>query len=352
MNVETSLSLSDMTFQVALKKELSQSLSERLRLALGPEEEHPRFLDNTEELTSVIGAYENALKDEASKSKLFLDICEANIVDCLFYRPYHEAPNLKLSRAYKRATIVCILQFLAWCRNQLERGRLEWRWLFDFDFDIFESHILGDNYKNGFCWRARTNNTFIQYADVLGLLTGEFSPQPLTRDMFALFGVRQLLEAKFRRIIGLKWIEPMPKIPHNIIPDILKKHEKEFKFRSATEFSFSDIMKVYDWTESSIHTMSSNYVWLVWKAVTFVAPLFSASQHGPVKYFHINGAVEMTEETFGRLREDFIVWVSSNVCNHGQERKIYWGDPETPIVNDKGELVRIQDSEKIVKGKD
>jgi len=325
-----------------------QSLSDRLRMAIGLDEDNPaQFLERTDEIDAVIDATCCALESEAKEHSMNLNVSDSVIVNCLFYRVYHEKQNAVLEKEYKRATIVCILQFLRWCKDELQHGRLERRWLYDFDFDVKVANVLGNKYSIGKSWRAKTNNTLFQYADICALLTGKFMPQPVTRDMLALFGVRQALETKFRRIIGLEGVDPMVKIPHGAIPKILIAHEKSIEYKSGNVLPLDSVMHVYDWTDFSIHTMSSNYVWLVWKAVYAVRHLFYAGKEDVCSYFHINGSVEISHITLERMREDFRRWISANTCRDKQVT-LYWGEPEIPIVNDAGQLIKIKETREII----
>ena len=326
----------------------NQSLSTQLRLAIGLAEEcPPQFLNRSEKLDNVIDAICYALEQEAVAQHLNLEVADSVVVNCLFHRIYREEVDDALKKEYRRATIICILQFLKWCKEELHQSKLERRWLYDLDLDIKIANILGAKYSEGKCWRTKTNNTLFQYSDICALLTGKFMPQPVTRDMLSLFGVRQVLEAKFRRIIGFYWIDPMPKIPHGTIPKILIAHEKDLKYKSDNVLSLDSVMHVYDWTDYSIHTMASDYVWLVWKAAYVVRHLFGADKKEEASYFHINDSIEITHNTLERLREDFRKWVSENACR-GKKVTIHWGAPEIPIVNDAGQLVNIKETKEIV----
>lgn len=348
--------ITDELEQMDSKEQMSikcQSLSDRLRLAIGLDEDNPpQFLERTDELDAVIDAICCTLESEAKERAIKLNVSDSVIVNCLFYRVYHETPNEILEKEYKRATIVCILQFLRWCKDELRHGKLERRWLYDFDFDVKVANVLGGKYSVGKGWRAKTNNTLFQYADICALLTGKFMPQPLTRDMLALFGVRQVLEAKFRRIIGLCGIDPMPKIPHGTIPKILKAHEKGIKYKFDKSLPLDSIMHIYDWTDYSIHTMSSSYVWLVWKAVFAVKFLFCSGEMENESYFHINGSIEISCHVLERMREEFRKWVCINTREPSHDKSgqtvLYWCEPEIPVVNDIGQLVKIKNTKERV----
>ena len=105
-----------------------QSLSDRLRMAIGLDEDNPaQFLERTDEIDAVIDGICCALESEAKEHSINLNVSDSVIVNCLFYRVYHEKQNAVLETEYKRATIVCILQFLRWCKDELQHGKLE-RW--------------------------------------------------------------------------------------------------------------------------------------------------------------------------------------------------------------------------------
>ena len=316
------------------------TLSGRLRVAMGSEENASQHLICSADLLNAIDAIIDALYSEAKKLQLNLNIKDAHLVTCLYYRLYHEDFNDDLKKESKRATIVCIVQYLNWCKELLQRHSLERRLLIEFDIDMFQSGILGANYKEGYAVRTYTTNTFMQYADILCMFTGRSLPQPLARDMFSLFGIRQTLEIRFRRLLGLRWIDPMPKIGHEVIPTILKKHEKAFRYKNGNKLKISDVMHIYNWTDYSIHSMSSNYIWLVWKAIVSSSDFLTPPKFDEKsKYMHINASMEMDECTLQDLRNDFRKWVIAN--KFGKDVKIYWEEPEVPIVDERGELKKI-----------
>ena len=330
-----------------LNKSQKQSLSVQLRLALGPEETHEKFIVNKQETQLAIDAIIDALRHKANEHKVNLDVSDSFIVDCLFHRVYRGIDDKNLSRAYIQSSIKCVIQFLEWCKSEIEHRELEWRWLNDFDYDFYGLNVIED-YKDGECWRAKTTNTFMQYADIIGLLTGRSMPQPVTRDMFVLFGIRQILEAKFRRMLGFLYVKPMLKISHAVIPHILKSHENEFTYKIDGVPKLADVMHIYDWTESSIHNMSSNCVWLVWKATMFIGPLFApANGLSNGSYFHLNGAIEITQECLVEMRNDLKKWIKANAKSVGYNDKmvVHWNSTETAVVDEKGRLVRVDDLE-------
>lgn len=322
------------------------TLGERLRLALGLEDDSPRILDNSDDLQFVLSDIIDALRSEAAAKHLNIALKDPCIISFLYERPYHDK-TLKRTD-YDRATIACVIKYLEWCKGKLKKGQLERRWLRDFYFDFSQTGILPDMYK-GWCGRTNTNNTLFQYSDIRALLEGTWSPQPVVRDMLALFGLRQVLEAKFRRLLGLSWLDPMPKIPHETLPSIVRLHESELNVKTASSLRVDSIMQIYNWTDYSIHTMTTNSVWLVWMAVDWCRYVFlppKAGDKNNAKYWHINGSIEIPQSCLEGMREDFRRWVVEKVCCSTQQRSVLitWEEPEAPVVDSDGNLVRIKKS--------
>lgn len=322
-----------------------RTLGERLRIELGPEEMSERYLKNSDSLMLVIDDVIDALKNKARTKMYSLDIKDAFIVSCLYCRPYHNSPPEYVD--YVRSTIVCIIRYLEWCKLQLPGGKLERRWLRDFYYDLYQTGILPEMYGNAACYRCYTNNTLMQYGDIYALLRGAWTPQPNVRDMLSLFGLRQVLEAKFRRLLGLRWVEPMPKIPHEVLPRIIKCHADQIRITTAETMDWDSVMHIYNWTDYSIHTMSTNRVWLVWFAVDWCKRIFIPPKKDlkdKRKYFHINGAIELTEVSLDGLREDFRKWLSENACPKAPDKKVrvIWDPPEAPVVDRQGNLMQLK----------
>ena len=334
-----------------MKKKIRQTLGERFRLAIGLDEGAKRFLANSKKLEKVINDVIGALQTKARTEGLNINLKDACIINTLYYRPYHDK---KLSvNEYRRASIACICKYLEWCKKELKRGKFERRWLRDFYVDLFQTNILPEMYGRTSCGRTYTNNTFFQYSDIYALLKGKWTPQPVVRDMMALFGLRQVLETKFRRMLGLSWIEPMPKIPHETLPGIISHHETQLKIAKGGRMQMEPIMKIYNWTDYSIHTMTTNFVWLVWMAIDWCSFLFWTSPTHATSYWHINGALEIPQRVLESMREEFRRWLLGNACSKAPdgELRIYWNEPEAPVVDERGHLMKIRSTEEIVSAK-
>lgn len=332
------------------RQSMDLTLGERLRLAIGEDECSPRILVNSQELQDVLSDIIGALKANAATNRLNISLKDPCIISFLYDRLYHDK-TLKRSD-YVRATIACVIKYLEWCKDTLEKGQLERRWLLDFYVDFSQTNILPEMYK-GWSGRTNTNNTLFQYADIRALLEGTWTPQPVVRDMLALFGLRQVLEAKFRRLLGLSWVDPMPKIPHETVPSIVKSHESELNVKTASALRVDSIMQIYNWTDYSIHTMTTNSVWLVWMAVDWCRYVFlppKADDENTARYWHINGSIEIPQSCLEGMREDFRKWLVEKACSNspGRSVRVLWQEPEAPVVDAYGNLVRIKKSEEIV----
>lgn len=77
--------------------------------------------------------------------------------------------------------------------------------------------------------------------------------------------LRQSLELKFRRILG--FIDATDKqnnsikIRHEFFPEFIKKNLSHFEMNNV---SVDNLLKIYKWTNTTIHTSTIPYIWQLW----------------------------------------------------------------------------------------
>ena len=94
------------------------------------------------------------------------------------------------------------------------------------------------------------------------------------------------------------------------------------------------VMRVYNWTNGSIHGMRTDFVWLVWKAFQVCKPLFLAMSAGGVT--SLVDSASITEQDFQTLREDAQKAIAKQIVFKGESCDITFSKPEVIVVNSSG----------------
>lgn len=185
---------------------------------------------------------------------------------------------------YNRASTQIIIEFLEWLisfpalKNRLHEVK---DLLETFVFDLGSTGVLGEKFFSVYCGRNKTNHTYFHFYDSKNAL---FLNRPLpfkTQEFLSVFGLRQAMEIKFRRVIGFAGTEPPIKIRHDVIPSIIANHEKDIFFHKRKDLTIKDILHIYNWTNYSIHYLVSAPPWLIWKAFEVCGIIFDTNDDGP-----------------------------------------------------------------------
>lgn len=124
----------------------------------------------------------------------------------------------------------------------------------------------------------------------------------------SIFCLRQAMEAKFERIIGIhlhnKYGET-PKLRHRFHYDFICDNEEHFIFPNT---NFKVIKYIYDWCNGVVHKAYQPYVWQIFYSQELVSGLFGGGALKPTGGSSVNGGVRVKEndEMHGKFIDHFI----------------------------------------------
>lgn len=213
--------------------------------------------------------------------------CKCYTLQCLITEGFSVKPNEK---TYKKVHCTIIKKFIDFL---LEQGDLlDYSALIQcFIYDMAETRLV-DNFLCG--GRDRSEHTYMYIKECFRFyLLDQPQNDILVKSMLTTFALRQALEIRLRRIIGIGVVE-------NSKGDIVKlKHGTVMKvILDNVECVFlgkSDLLKyikiIYKWANFSIHSMWSPPTWMIWEAYTILEPFF-LTHLNEKNYSSINNAFQ------------------------------------------------------------
>lgn len=120
--------------------------------------------------------------------------------------------------------------------------------------------------------------------------------------------LRQSLELKFRRILGVTQILDSkgnsPKIRHEYFPEFIKKNISHFDLSGS---SIPNLLKIYKWTNYTIHTSASSFIWEQWYAFEYCNNFIFPKSVDDGKRWSIHNSVKITQfdELVLKFYDDF-----------------------------------------------
>ena len=149
-----------------------------------------------------------------------------------------------------------------------------------------------------------------------------------TAQIASVFVLRQALEAKFLRLIGVEIFDrngDTPKLRHLFHYEFIVKHLPYFNFKAV---AFADLKKIYGWCNDVVHRVYQPLAWEIEYGQAICGGLFNSQRTQPAVGWSINNAVEIVnrDQMQGEFMEHF-----SKSYDHGM-----WGlavfDPEAVCV--------------------
>lgn len=268
------------------------------------------------------------------------------LVNSLYFSLEKELSD-KQKRMYRRATTQVIREFLEWLLNvPALQGQLHKKkeLLKTFVFDLGALKLLEENFFNPFCGRSKTNHTYFHFYDSRNALFLNY-PLPFeTQEFLSVFGLRQAMEIKFRRIIGLEKITPPIKMRHDVIPSIISDNEDVIYFSKEKKVTIKEILHIYQWTNLSIHYMISVYPWLIWKAFEVCSVIFNVNNDGPANAIGFDSSIQFSVDTLKKMRNRLIDEVQRISDESKQSYDIIWSTPEAFVFGDNNNVISFNDS--------
>ena len=290
-------------------------------------EDYPANSYNQEVVVLLVKVRDALVK----KAKLFGGVIlddEAWMVGLLF----NEKTSVSNAKDYARASISVMIEFLNWALSKWRGPVKPIPVLINFLFDVGHTKILSD----GKSWRGRAFTWLdnFNYADLEAMYYYDLKAQRVYKEALCIFGLRQTLEHKFEKLVGFESVKPKQKFPHDFWPKIIRSYVNNGKLKFSEQVDIGRVMRVYNWTNGSIHGMRTDFVWLVWKAFQVCKPLFLAMSAGGVT--SLVDSASITEQDFQTLREDAQKAIAKQIVFKGESCDITFSKPEVIVVNSSG----------------
>ena len=293
--------------------------------------EHPEDYPANSYNQEVVVLLEKVRDALVKKAKLFGGVIlddEAWMVGLLF----NEKTSVSNAKDYARASISVMIEFLNWALSKWRGPVKPIPVLINFLFDVGHTKILSD----GKSWRGRAFTWLdnFNYADLEAMYYYDLKAQRVYKEALCIFGLRQTLEHKFEKLVGFESVKPKQKFPHDFWPKIIQSYVNNGKLKFSEQVDIGRVMRVYNWTNGSIHGMRTDFVWLVWKAFQVCKPLFLAMSAGGVT--SLVDSASITEQDFQTLREDAQKAIAKQIVFKGESCDITFSKPEVIVVNSSG----------------
>lgn len=345
--IENQTSPSDDTFLNLSESELS--VGSRIIHACGGEFESGEQLYSIDETKIREGLREaiEMLKQKQEELKLNRKLKSSSLIQYLFV--IRDSKNKIPQRSIYKAHTQVLIEFLEWL---LEIRALDGRLnkisdlLKSMIFDLGATGFLGEKFFSPNCGRNKTNMTFFHFYECRNALFLNYPTPAKTQEFLSVFGLRQAMEIKFRRIIGYAGSKPSLKIKHEVIPEIISQSEKNIFFSKKKTISLKDIMHVYIWTNYSIHSMQSIYPWVIWKAFDVCQIMFDQNDDGPAHSRGFNSAFQFSFDTLQFMRKKLIEKAQLIANCENKTYKLYWNNPEAYILDEKNCTMNLDDEKK------
>ena len=240
-----------------------------------------------------------------------------------------------------------MLECLRWSVAVIEKQKfVPQQMLRNFVLDVAWLGIFGEQF--GMLGSGRSHKWISEdaYGDACRWYCFGTVPGRLTSEFMSIFELRQAMETRFRRLLGIKDITRGVKISHGMIPNIIQRSISDKNFHPASGMTLIQIRHVYDWTDVSIHLMRTDFVWLVWKAFQVCGGMFSSAPRAN-GMMSIHDSFEFSEDLLEKMRAEFVQEVRS-ANSSIKSFSIAWGEPDAAIVDSHGRWMKVKPRVEIV----
>lgn len=133
--------------------------------------------------------------------------------------------------------------------------------------------------------------------------SGEHQEEKLAQSSSAAFIIRQSIEYKIKRVLGIDKIL-MNKKPYIRTTELcFKAIDKNLKFYTLKDFSFSTIKNIFSWTHVFIHGGYRPEPWQTETALTYLRSFFYSDETSKSKSHSYYGGIEVQEADLVKLKE-------------------------------------------------
>lgn len=130
----------------------------------------------------------------------------------------------------------------------------------------------------------------------------------------AIFVLRQAMELRFERIVGVFPLDPKgygPKLKHGFHFRFIVEHRHHFAYR---KFDINSLKPVYDWCSEIVHAAYQPYAWQIAWAQDIGGRLLNSQSAQPGKGWNLANAVEVVD--VDKMQSDFEDYFLENY-DHG-----------------------------------
>ncbi len=236
-------------------------------------------------VSRTIGCFEDLKKGNEDEDKVldvFLNECESDYIKKLekltgvevktaqspYSSPIEE--NTPEQTKFKKAAYIVIEEFCDYLINLDELSSENSSLINEFIEDMYSAFGAFEGSHVASCQVQSPSAHFTSIESLF--LYDSYCPEGISKNLFIVFGLRQALEMKFRKILGVASIENGLKVPHDLFPYFIIKTFPAGAIENISNRDIELIMKIYKWTNYSIHSMWRVPSWMLWKALSFCKP--------------------------------------------------------------------------------
>jgi len=264
---------------------------------------------NEKELHDFLNETYVRIQDAKKKNGLTKSYSKKFIVDSLFNWDTHG----RFLKNHQKVSYYVVEEFLEFLLHSKDLSTKNSLLVKNFVFELGMCNVIDDFLIGG---KPQTQDTFMHFKECFEYFVMDNSQSNLTKSMLVTFGLRQALELKFRRVLGIYDIldpngNPVKLRHDEYIQFVLKEPSILIKMPPQ---EISCIKTIYDWTNISIHHMWTPPTWMIWKAYDFVSDFLKANKlefkntKGDIEasYWSIHGAVIIEGiNTYKSLQQKF-----------------------------------------------
>lgn len=213
------------------------------------------------------------------------------------------------------------------------------RMFIDFVCDLKPFIAYFDKNQN-YSWLLGNTNGHISnfYSDLSITIFWNGMPSNNSEERLALasstpFVIRQSIEYKIKRILGIDYILINGKLDIRTMERCFKAIEKNKTFYRTKDFDINTIKQIYSWTNYYVHGGYRPEPWRTETAINYLNNLFYAGQSSNKKYLSLYAGVEILEDDLTNVLKN-----TERSIKSGENRpvEIRWlNKPEVLIIKNK-----------------
>ncbi len=261
------------------------------------------------------------LKIKRNELKIHDRLDTSAIIRGLFTPTSDTANDKSFGHLFLSAHTQVIIEFLDCLLDRFSRAEIENRdMLIRFVYYLGKMNVLGEAFFNPHCGSSNTPDTFFHFRECKNFFFGgDISNKG--KEVLSVFALRQLLEAKYKRILGVLSVDSQPslRISSDTLPKIILALKNEiFINPKIREVSQGDLMKVYKWTNYSVHNMVTYPPWMIWKAFDIFRLMFEdgTSNDG---HWSVYGGVQVSVGQLEYMRNKYLSCLRSIATKHNKK---------------------------------